>query len=76
MSDDMLRAFVWVGQTSLVIVGGRWAYLLLSGQEAPIQEVAGWWLRHWIFLIYVCGVFVLTARKVIYRLEDVDDDDR
>ena len=73
---QVLRAFVWVGQTSLVIVGARWAYLLLSGQEAPIQEVAGWWLRHWIFLVYVCGVFVLTARKVIYRLEDVDDDDR
>ena len=71
---QVLRAFVWVGQLSLMVVAARWIYLYLAGAPATIQEVFGWWVRHWAFLIYVCMVFVLTARKVIYRLEDVDDD--
>lgn len=69
-----LQAFVWIGQISIVVVSARWIFRYMDGGTPQLQHVLTWWMRHWAFLVLVCTTFFLTVRKIIYRLEEFDDD--
>lgn len=71
--SQLLRAFVWIGQFSLAVILTCWVYLYFNGENSLIQDVFFWWIQSWMFLIIVLPTFIITARKIIYRLEEIDD---